>query len=433
MNREGYKLLGIHSQSNRPDAPLQFEHDPAEQAYDSRVLCLPNLGVVAMSAGIEVAYANYFFNTLQQDTFDMVVPKGNGSLSKALIKDDTAIAQIKASQKKNGEPYVYSVFDPTQAEEDLLLKLIGNEVDLVPEINFALAEKIGSKVGFREFCQRTGIPQIEGGTFSEFFSLHQFVHKYNETGVVVKHPYGTAGEGLHVIPPHSLASDKWDTWKEWIQHAGTVTAEVFHPGKQEHSLHIYIDPLTKKAKITGMYDQLVTRTESGFAHYGCRYPMTDQVTAQTLEQLAKDTVIPALKAQGYTGPGCFDLKSNPFHFMEVNTRTGANMYAHRMVEKVAKALYGIDDPKQVGFMLLAGLKHDAKSFAEFAHKFKDALTPTEEGMVIFTNPGRHSFQSYDIIGMSPKGAQVAEKVLWNALVKMWGEQQAKAHFDKIYS
>jgi hypothetical protein len=250
--------------------------------------------------------------------------------------------------------------------------------------------------------------------------------------VIIKHPYGTAGEGISIVGQDGASSlNDYSLWDSWIKNNGEVVAEVFNPGGGEHALHIYIDPVAKTPKIVGLYDQLVSKKPDGtLAHYGCRYPMQNEGINRSLTNIATERIIPALLDIGYTGPACFDVLSDPMHFMELNARSGANMYAHRIVERVAEELYGTSD---VSFMFLTGLKHEITSFDEFSHKFQAVLSPQDQGTIIFTNPSRHAFGSYDIIGVSTKGVDYAEAILFNALVKIWGSNAAKLLFDKIYT
>lgn len=435
--KESYKILGIHSQSNRPDAPLDFEGDPAEQAFDSRVLCLPDLEATVLSRPVEYAYANYNHRILRQKLPRVIVPQDSGkSLSKSLLGDPAAIAEIAALQKLSGSPYILSVFDPTKSEEELFGHLKKNQLDVLPEVDFALAETLGNKACFREFCQTHGIPQLPGGVFTRESDLKEFLDKSRKEklGVIIKHPYGTAGEGSAVIDPSVEPSNGQLTqWSRWMQKSGCVVAEIFSPSGGEHALHIYISPVNYQAKITGIYDQLVYEMEDGaLAHYGCKYPSQTPGLEKCLSRLAVESIIPALSEAGYTGPACFDLLSSPLHFMELNARAGANMYAHRMVEKVSREVYGITDFKSVAFMFLASLKHEAPNFSVFLERNLDALKPQETGMVILTNPGRHAFGSYDIIGMSPFGLNQAEGVLFKSLEKIWGAQAARNFFDNIH-
>ncbi len=429
-----YRLLAIHSQSDRPDAPLHFEGEPSEQAYESRALALPG-DAVGLSRPIEVAYAFYYQGVLGQRMPEIIIPKSNGgSLSDAIRHDTAAREQIRAFDNRSEKRTVLSVFDPTAKEIDLAKQLQEEGIPIVPEVNYRVATELGNKAGFRKFCAENGLPQLAGGVFTGVKDIQAFVQTMQAEGkkVIVKHPFGTAGEGLLVV--ESIDQLPHDTFDHWIQGAGSVVAEEFSTRGTEHAVHVYVDPLQKDAKIVGLYEQLVAKKDDGgFAHYGCRYPIPDSDTRQRLSDIAHDTVIPALAKVNYTGPACFDVLANPDHFMELNARTGANMYAHRMVERVAREVYGIENTQDVAFMFLAGLPHDARSFAEFISRNEAALAPHDEGMLLLTNPGRHAFGSYDVIALSPYGLPNAEGVLEKGLGKMWGKEAAQRFFDRIYT
>lgn len=429
-----YRLLAIHSQSDRPDAPLTFEGHPEEQAYETRAFALP-VDAVGLSRPIEVAYARYYQERLGQRMPEIIIPRSNGgSLSDAFMHDPESRRAIERFDSASEAKTVVSVFDPTAKEIALVHQLQAEGIPLVPEVNYRVATELGNKAGFRKFCAENGLPQLPGGAFDSIEAVRGFVQKMQTEGkkVIVKHPFGTAGEGLVVVSSPDELSDT--TLDHWIHGAGSVVAEQFSTGGTEHAVHVYVDPLNKQAQIVGLYEQLVSeKPDGGFAHYGCRYPIPDSGTRTRLATIAKETVMPALANVHYTGPACFDVLANPDHFMELNARTGANMYAHRMVERVAKAVYGVEDTQNVAFMFLAGLPHDARSFAEFAQRNEAALAPRDEGMILLTNPGRHAFGSYDVIALSPHGLAQAEGVLEKGLETMWGKEAAQQFFGKIYS
>src|SRR5690242_6547761 len=69
-----YPFLAVHSQSNRvEDAPLDF-NDPSEQAFDSRALMLPDVGVLAVTKPIEPAYAAYYTQILGLTLPEVISP-----------------------------------------------------------------------------------------------------------------------------------------------------------------------------------------------------------------------------------------------------------------------------------------------------------------------------------------------------------------------
>ena len=115
--------------------------------------------------------------------------------------------------------------------------------------------------------------------------------------------------------------------------------------------------------------------------------------------------------------------------MELNTRMGANMYVHRMVERVAKSVFGIDETKLVPFMFLSNIE-----FEPYFSSLKqlDLLKSKERGMVIFTNPGRHQFGRYDITAMSNSSLIRPEDILFEVLSDMLGKNSAVDSFNKIY-
>lgn len=434
---EELKILAIHSQSNRQGSPLDFEGDPGEQAYDSRALCLPNLGVLITSSAFEPAYLEYYTSLLMQPLPKLVVPEQTGKgLSYSVIADQIALEAIRDSQNRSNVPYILSVFDPTEKEEQLSACLKGKGLNLIDEVNYPVAIDLGNKSGFRRFCQKYQIPQLPGGVFENTTDLLNFMRilKDQFEHVIVKHPNGTAGEGMMVVS-NGRSNDPGVAVElgRWIGNAGSVVAEAFHLNGGEHALHIYIDPVTKQARVVGLYDQLVSKKEDGsFAHYGCKYPMEQKDIEQALVSIASGSIIPALNEVGYTGPACFDVLSTPFHFMELNARAGANMYVHRMVEKVAKVVYQAEDPASYSFMFLAGIKTQFTSFQDLQSHLPALTEPNEKGVVLFTNPARHKFGSFDITAMSRGSSEQASDLLYEGLARIIGLEETKNAFDKIY-
>lgn len=426
-----YKTFAVHSQSTRPGSPYDFGM-PEEQAYDSRALVLPNLAGVSLSRPLEPAYTNYLTNVLGVNIPSVFVPETSGNfLSRRLMADAKTIGKIKDRQQDLGLPFALSVFDVTNDERKLLDHL-EREIQVFPEVNFDQAVLLGNKSGFRKFCAETGIPQFIGGTFSSLDDLKTFLADHPLT--VVKHPVGTGGDGLSFITPATPATDEdFSTWQQWMEE-GEIVAEVFNPGGNEYALHVYIDPVTKKGGISGIYNQLAKKEGGTMSHYGVIYPIVDSSTKKMLQTVCEKQIIPALVAAGYTGPAAIDVikddtLSQPLHIMELNARAGANMYLHRMAEQVGESIYANPD---VAFMSLVSLPHEITSFAEFSEKFAEVLKPKDNGTLIFTNPGRHEFGYYDITAISPYGAEEAQKVLFNGISQIWGPDKAQKFFAKIY-
>lgn len=426
-----YKLLAVHSQSTRPDSPYNFGI-PEEQAYDSRALTLPNTGGVLLSTSVESAYNDYLINVLHVGVSHTIVPTvKETSLTKRLLKDTNTRRKIKDRQEEIGLPFSLSVFDVTD-DEKRLLEQLDKELAIFPEVNFDQAVILGNKSGFRKFCAENAIPQFEGGVFQTVDALKAFIDQHPLS--VVKHPVGTAGDGLKFITPHHPATEAdFDTWKLWMEH-GEIVAEVFNPGGDEYALHVYIDPVTKKGKISGIYQQLVKKTDDdSLAHYGVIYPPQDSTAVQALKILGEQQIIPALKTAGYTGPAAIDMIMDdtlpqPLHTMELNARAGANMYLHRMVEQVGESLYAGSD---IPFMSLVSLPLPM-NFAELSTRFAEVLKPKENGTLIFTNPGRHEFGFYDITAISPYGIEEAQKILFEGISEIWGYEKAQEFFTKIH-
>lgn len=445
-------ILAIHSQSNRPDAPLNF-NNPEEQAFDSRALTLPNVDVLAISAPLEDAYINYYKNVLGLQLPKLIAPRKidpTDSLSDTLNAQPETIEEIKRAQERSGKRFILSVFDPTDSEKQLLHNLQQAGIDVIPEVNYDVASRLGNKAGFREFCQKFGLPQVSGGVFKTMEDLKAYINraKTRRTGLIikhttpvgllVKHPNGTAGEGITRVQAGTDPSpEDLIMWKEWMDGAGSVVAEEFHPkvedGKHEHALHIYIDPVTKKAKVVGIYDQLTEKNDKGTrSHKGAITPMANKETRRELLRLAKKKIIPALKKLKYTGPACFDVLSEPLHFMELNTRAGANYYAQREAEQVAQ-YYPETHTDAFHFIASIEAPHDEANFSEFYAKYQDVLQPQENGTLIFTNPSRHKFKKYDIVAYSPYGLAEAQKILRNGVVKIWGEEKAAEILGDVYT
>lgn len=427
-----YNLVAIHSQSNRPDSPLGIEGHPEEQAYESRALCLA-LDAVGLSKPIEREYLIYFKNKLKQKTPEFVIPKKtDGPLSHSFVKDGEARDRLKKYFGKSGQRGVLSVFDPTENEKKMLEKFGQDGIPVEAEVDFDLAFRLGNKAGFREFCSKYDLPQVRGDVFDDEKKLESFVDSMREKGkkAVLKHPNGTAGEGLMITDNldegHSKAVSKW------MSGAGCIVAEEFSQKGSEHSIHVYVDPLIKLPALSGIYDQLVVETDNGFAHYGCSYPVQNKMLLKRLENLTADKIIPALRDVNYTGPACFDVLADPDHFMELNTRAGANMYAHSIAKRISRSVYGMTEPGKAAFVFLAGLSHDKLSFEALVKHNEKLLEPKSDGMLIFSNPGRHEFGSYDVIAMSPKGLSAAEGILYDGLVGFWGKHEAQGFLDRIY-
>lgn len=435
-------LLGIHSQSNRTvDQPLCFENNSAEQAFAGRVVCLENMIAYGVPVHIEPWYKYYLKQYLNISLPPEVVPGISGvNLSRSISSDPEAIKKIAAIA--GSRSLALSTFDYTPSEDHLLQALQKAGVNIIPELNPVVSAQLGSKAGFRTWCQQEGLPQVPGGIFNTMegdSGLLKFTVNALKKGqgIIFKDPFGTAGVGLEILCGEEALTSQLITKWQSVMKNGAVVAEYFSPNGGEHVIQVYIDPFTKEATILGPYDQIVTREENGLAFYGSSYPMADTQVAEKLVNLVKTKIIPALLKAGYTGPAGFDVLSNPlpgyeFHLMELNARWDAIAYAKKMVDQVLSRTYPHMDPNTVNFLLFTGLSHQSRSFQEFIGNNQSLLMPKERGTVIFTNPLRHACGQFDVIALSFDDHAAARNIMFQALETMWDKPHADDFFGRIY-
>lgn len=378
--------------------------------------------------------------------------KGNDNLSQNIQSAIASENPPNIDNLRNGSQTVISTFTPTSHESALveILQAAGHHV--TPEFSgstLALANKalqhvllnthivIGNEesIPLRHESELLNIYDLVDSferemkldiTENNFPILHEEFKNHirsKECKLLIKHVNGTAGEGIWPYDPEDTENaviyeqhldeifDLLTARHETISDGPIFTGEnqfviekFFNGDATEHSLHLYVDPITGKTEFIGTYDQLLKPTEQGgTAHAGCQHPMADTDKANFIKIVA-GPLGELLAGYGVTGQLNFDIlvKTNPdsplgfdIHVMEVNTRAGANLYARRLAEAVMETKFKSD--KEAVFEFHTGMKFKCHTINELFKMYPVIQEYAETGQILFSNAQRFQLDSWDVI------------------------------------
>lgn len=452
MNSENCVTVFIHSQSDNPikpgspnsDISLKFEGDPSEQAFATRAFdCFlqnPQEGIFVTDFPIPEDYytvlatLGFDVETIKKRVITVEDPEP--SLSKKVIAQKEFILQ-RIDEIADGKTPILSVFTPTMNEVDLVNALKIDNEKVKPEfstltrllVNKARQQKAlkdiqvnGKTLKLRHKSEVFFDGRImdlkkisDAGSFAIYLEK---TYKKN-TKLFFKHPYSTAGEGLWGYNVGSEDEDNLANLQkvyELIQNKNAIVLEQEFSGATEHSLHLRIDPITQEVSYIGSYEQAVTENgHGGYSHSGCIFPAKDLDKAEFMKQVA-GPIGQMLKEMGATGDMCLDVLVRKgddcnleIHVMEINTRTGANLYALRLskavlakrAEKSQSESFVSTESKQPYFELEASVKlKNITTVTDLFEQYPELKDLVHEGKLLLSNYGRFQFGSWDMIYLS---------------------------------
>lgn len=443
----GQNLLAVHSQTNKDRNPVFDMSVPSEATFAGRALNLPGIQLAILPESLEEAAVNHYTNTLKLRMPFLITPENAleaPNLAVALINDKRAIADIRSLQRAGYlNTLVYSAFEPGEDDHisyNVLRKAgikISTEVKKVKN-----AEVLGNKAKFRALCAKFDVPQAPGRIVKSHRQLKRALTTM--TGeLVIKDPFGTAGEGIDFINAAEPIDPTLVTkWKKWIKDHKQIVVEKKVKG-DEFSVHLYRHPQTGETIVEGVYRQLVQNEKKedgtdGFAHYGSIFPIEDPIIRDSLTNLGKTKLANLVKKLDITGPICFDvLKSDDlpqgFHVLEAGAKSGANRYARMLALRVAESLFNEYDTNKVSAMFLAGINHTHTSFKDFLEAHQAVLQPTDKHVIVPMNLLRYQFGKADLLVVSIDGVKDAQNTLQKGLIDILGEEEGKERWSKIYN
>lgn len=340
---------------------------------------------------IDAGYLEYLKEDLKVPIPEIVqIPnKGTGFLTGDIAAQPNALSMLRMLTHEEG--YKIQFFNLTP-DEVALAESLDNPTYIK---DLKMGEKLGTKTGFREFCNTYGITMPPGSICNGLDEIKQTLLELEGNGIFIKAFAGTGGTelGSNVhISAKELSSqgeelDKFLTDKMAALSPASppyvVEKELKLP---EASLHIFLDHEGNTVIEPTVFGQ--------FAHEGSyvggHYPngFTEKFN-EKIKSLTNDTILPALKNIGATGMHCMDFlyddKTNEFYFIEDNTRPGALDFISHFVNKVSSA-HKLEKPFWYHYNLPIGLiAKKAVTFEEIANILNGSLTPGES-FVLISNP-----------------------------------------------
>lgn len=377
----------IDSQSAAPLRGIE-----AEQVFYRMFLMGKPRDTALVNYPVDGEYLNYLKNKLQIPMPDIIQieNKGTGCLSGDILAQKTVVKHIQQLVNRGNKVQFFNLTD----EEIELADQLGNPTYIQ---NLGKGEKLGTKNGFREFCNTNGINMPAGNICQDMDSVLKTVIELSISGVVIKSNAGTGGAelGSNVKITADEIKEKQDegTLPAFLQSKMAALNPIEPPFVVEQflklpeaSLHIFLD---EKG------DTVIEPTVFGqFAHDGSyiggHYPngFTHDFN-KNIKTLADDKIIPALKKIGATGMHCLDFlydeQSNEFYFIEDNTRPGALDFISQFVNKVAST-HNLEKPAWYHYNLpIKEIAGRPVTFAEIQEVLSDLLTPSKS-FLLLSNP-----------------------------------------------
>lgn len=337
------KTIIIDSQSAPP-----LRGEVSEQVYKRMYLMGTSEDIVLHEEQypIDSNYLNYLSGTLNLDLPNFVsVPSTNsGTLTGDILSNVDSIQYLK---EKIAGDYKIQYFGLSDDLEYPLSQILGNGSY---NANFEGVLNLGTKTGFREFCERHNLPMPKGKVCENMSDVVETVYNVNGNSLMLKARSGTAGEELgsnveitkEEISQYAEDGELTDLLQVKINHLSPsdypLVAEQKLPYKDEGSLHVFIDHEGNVIYEPHIIGQLAEKGsyKGGFMPNGL-----DKDLESKILKLANNKIVPALQSEGLTGFHCFDFmydeKKQEFAFIEDNTRPGALDFINHMVARVIEA------------------------------------------------------------------------------------------------
>jgi hypothetical protein len=390
-------------------APLR--NKISEQVFYRMFLMGKPSDIALVNYPIDSTYLGYLNNTLKVPIPEIVqIPNtGSGFLTGDILQQPETLKTLHGLiHQKN---FKIQFFNLTP-DEVVLAKVLSNPTHVMSAEeatqgetlpnptyikNLEVGEYLGTKTGFREFCEANSI-QMPPGKICQNFEhvVGTIAEDLKGSGVVIKSFSGTGGA--------ELGSNVQISADELAKHAGDI--DQFLSEKMTHlspseppyvveqklelpeaSLHIFLDDKGNTVIEPVVFGQ--------FAHEGSyvggHHPngFTHEFNKK-IKKLAKKTIIPALKKIGATGMHCMDFlydeKTNEFYFIEDNTRPGALDFISHFVNKVAST-HKLENPAWYHYNLPIKqiTQNNNVTFEEIMAVLGDSLTPGDS-FVLVSNP-----------------------------------------------
>lgn len=273
--------------------------------------------------------------------FDMpkflVTPnQGQACLSEHIMTNPETLDSIKKWGKAQTGDVKVQFFNITDSEENLLRSLDFGSTNG----NIESAIILGSKPGFRRFCEAAGVPIPAGEICKDTAtSLVAIKRLFNEgKNVLIKSEYGTGGAVLKsnvLLTKEELNASFGGELEKYVSEKlssfGDILGEEWEIEEfvdgEEGSVHVYIKDANsfEKAFVLG-------QTSEDNSYVGGYFPIFPNKEIKGMIKLVEEKIVPRYQKFGVYGYHCFDFKGDKF--LEDNTRQGALDFIDGTVKRI---------------------------------------------------------------------------------------------------
>jgi len=365
--------------------------DEVEQSYMRAFVLAGRQDLVVTDFTLNRTYTEkYLGETLEFElpTFMVVPDLGGECLSDNIIKNPKAKNAIRKWANENGVKPHLQFFSVTEREKELAsqLEIQSSSGDLGETI------EVGSKPGFRRFCDEAGLPIPDGRICSTSeetsVAVGELLEKFNS--VLIKSENGTGGNDLIsniAITKEEYSSlsskEKGELVDTKLSFFGDIlgnewVVEEIITG-EEASVHVFIhdDKKSEEPFVLGALSE-------NSSYVGGYWPL--EITKETRDMMnhIKHIAVPELQKRGVYGYHCFDFKDG--RFLEDNARQGALDFVDGMVGRIASTHF---PGQQYSYWHYHAAFNRPLHFDKVWEAFGDELNPKnakDGNFMVVTNP-----------------------------------------------
>lgn len=313
--------------------------DPAEQAYMRAFVLARETDLVVTDFPLNPTYVkDYLAGTLKfaLPSFTVVSTNGGSCLSENIVRNPDTLTEIRNWHSRTNGVGTIQYFNVTEAE-----RILTQELGIAPtsgDIDAAI--DVGSKPGFRRFCEEVNLPVAPGAVCETLEQTVEIVDEFfaKGKGLLIKAENGTGGNSLKSNV--SLSKNDWENSNKPL--SGYIADKVGELGELigdkwvveqqvdgvEGSIHVYIND-----KVVAGKSYVIGAISEDNSYSGGYHPAIVTPETQQMIEMIDNIAVPKLQEMGVYGYHCFDFKGK--YFLEDNARPGALDFVDGFVKRIA--------------------------------------------------------------------------------------------------